>query len=598
MVVLRRLADALADGDRIYAVIRGWSVNNDGGRKVGFTAPGVQGQAAVIAEALASADLTAADIDYVEAHGTGTALGDASEIAALQQVFRGEQCLIGSIKTNLGHLDRAAGVTGLIKTSLALRNGEIPATRNLTEQNPQLRAGEAQLEVVTSLHSWPRSADRARRAGVSAFGIGGTNAHVVLEEAPVVSRPAADGPELLVWSARSAAAADELTELLAAHLVESDGQLADVAHTLQLGRRAFEHRRMLVANSPAEAAAGLRAGGPGTGTAGAGRIGLLIPGVAGAYPRVAADRYATEPVYRAAVEECSAIARDQGIAEDAIPAGFVADHALVRLLASWGIEPAVVSWHGAGGCLAAQLAGLLSLSDALALAHRLSTGAEVSGWLNGRLRSVEPAVELIDPSGQPIATGRATEPANWAAWLTAPAAAELTDCTVLSLGSADGLGLLPAGDEPAEAARLLAEAVGRLWLTGAPVDWAGYRAGRVAGKVGLPGYPFQRQRYWIAAPTTPAAKAASAAKPELAQGQDDHVQLLRPAWSPAPAAPEAADGGYLLIGDSGRARRPAGRGAAGGRRRGGGAGRRPAAAGRRQHHGAGSAAAGPAVRAC
>ena len=547
VVVLRRLSDALADGDQIYAVIRGWSVNNDGGRKVGFTAPGVQGQAAVIAEALASADLTAADIDYVEAHGTGTALGDASEIAALQQVFAGEQCLIGSIKTNLGHLDRAAGVTGLIKTSMALRNGEIPATRNLTEQNPQLRAGTARLEVVTSLHGWPRRPDRARRAGVSAFGIGGTNAHVVLEEAPVRERPATSAarPELLVWSARSAAAADELTERLGRHLAQSDDELADVAHTLQVGRRAFEHRRALVATSVTDAAAGLPAGQALAGIAGSARVGLLIPGTAGRYPAVAADRYAAEPGYRAAVDECTAIASELGIAS--APAGFVAEYALVRLLSSWGIEPAVVGWHGVGGSLAAHLAGLLTLPDALALAARLDTGADLTDWLGDRLRSAEPTVALVDPAGRPISAAQAIDPANWAGWLRSEIAAAdpfaEQDCTVLSLGSSDTLGLLPPTDEPADAALLLAEAVGRLWLAGAPVDWAGYRAGRDAGKVALPGYPFQRQRYWIAAPVVEPTSLPTTST------QDGHVQLLRPSWSEATLATGSVAGTYLLIGE-------------------------------------------------
>src|SRR5699024_9707868 len=161
---------------------------------------GVQGQAAVIAEALAAAGLEPADIDYVEAHGTGTALGDAAELAALQQVFTEQSVLIGSVKTNVGHLDRAAGVTNLIKAALALSNEEIPPTRNLSEPNPQLRAGNANLEVVTELTGWPRQDGRTRRAGVSAFGIGGTNAHVVLEEAPrIARREPPKRPALLVW---------------------------------------------------------------------------------------------------------------------------------------------------------------------------------------------------------------------------------------------------------------------------------------------------------------------------------------------------------------------------------------------------------------
>ncbi len=251
VVALRRLSDALEDGDRIYAVIRGWAVNNDAGRKVGFTAPGVQGQAAVIAEALAAAGLEPADIDYVEAHGTGTALGDAAELAALQQVFREQSVLIGSVKTNVGHLDRAAGVTNLIKAALSLRNEEIPPTRNLSEPNPQLHAGDADLQVVTELTGWPRQDGRSRRAGVSAFGIGGTNAHVVLEEAPRIARPEPSArPELLVWSARSASAADTMTTQLADALAEDgDVRLADVANTLQSGRQTFEHRRILVSST-------------------------------------------------------------------------------------------------------------------------------------------------------------------------------------------------------------------------------------------------------------------------------------------------------------------------------------------------------------
>ncbi|WP_030107602.1 beta-ketoacyl synthase N-terminal-like domain-containing protein, partial [Actinoalloteichus caeruleus] len=203
VVALRRLEDALADGDRVHAVIRGWAVNNDGSDKVGFTAPGVAGQAAVVAEALAAAGLEPADLDYLEAHGTGTPLGDAAEISAIQQVFdtEGVRLRIGSAKTNLGHLDRAAGVTGLIKTALALRHEEIPATLHLTTPNPQLARSGDRIRVVTDRQPWPRSS-RPRRAGVSAFGMGGTNAHVVLEE-PADTTPTAPLParrhQVLVW---------------------------------------------------------------------------------------------------------------------------------------------------------------------------------------------------------------------------------------------------------------------------------------------------------------------------------------------------------------------------------------------------------------
>ncbi len=310
VVALRRLEDALADGDRVYAVIRGWAVNNDGGRTAGFTAPSVQGQAAVIAEALASAGLTAADIDYVEAHGTGTALGDAVEIAALQQVFSGEECLIGSVKTNVGHLDRAAGVTGLIKTALALHHAEIPPTRNLADPNRQLRVGAARLEVVTRLTDWQRRSDRVRRAGVSAFGIGGTNAHVVLEEAPAILRPEpSPRPEVLVWSARSAAAADEMTQRLAGHLAAKPGALCDVAYTLQAGRRAFEHRRMLVASTGQDAVLRMREARVQSQREGRTdrQVGFLIAGTGEQYPGMAADMYRNEPSFAAVLDECRAI---------------------------------------------------------------------------------------------------------------------------------------------------------------------------------------------------------------------------------------------------------------------------------------------------
>ncbi len=409
VVALRRLEDALADGDRVYAVIRGWAVNNDGGRKVGFTAPGVQGQAAVIAEALSSADLSAADIDYVEAHGTGTALGDASELAALQQVFQGESTLIGSVKTNVGHLDRAAGVTGLIKAALGLRTGEIPPTRNLTEPNRQLKTGAAQLEVVTELRAWPSRPNRLRRAGVSAFGIGGTNAHVVLEEAPPVARPQpAPRPELLVWSARSAPAVDELTAALAGHLAGTADRLSDVAHTLQSGRRVFEHRRVLVATDTATASADLRAGTvlAATDSRADRPVGLLFAGTGEQYPGMAADLYATEPTFRAALDECRTILRERigvdpladalgergsaaGLAallgrESAAgspaeatrllqPATFAIGYAVGRLLLSWGVQPAVLAGYSVGEYVAACLAGVLSLPDALALvAYRAS----------------------------------------------------------------------------------------------------------------------------------------------------------------------------------------------------------------------------------
>ena len=263
-VVLKRLADAVRDGDRIYSVIRGTAINNDGGDKAGFTAPSVGGQAAVIARAHAAAGVSADTIGYVEAHGTGTSLGDPIEIAALTRAFRATTdatgfCRIGSVKTNIGHLDTGAGVAGLIKAALALDRGVIPPSLHFTAPNPQIDFARSPFVVNAALTAWPRTA-APRRAGVSSFGIGGTNAHAVLEEAPLVeSAPPSRAWQLLVLSARTRRALEMATVNLAQHLRENPGlNLADVAHTLQSGRRAFEHRRFVVARDAAEAARHLR----------------------------------------------------------------------------------------------------------------------------------------------------------------------------------------------------------------------------------------------------------------------------------------------------------------------------------------------------
>jgi acyl transferase domain-containing protein/acyl carrier protein len=523
VVALRRLADALADGDRVYAVLRGWAINNDAGRKVGFTAPGVHGQAAVIAEALAAAGLGPGDLDYVEAHGTGTALGDAAELAALQRVFSGEAVRIGSVKTNLGHLDRAAGVTGLIKTALALHHGEIPPTRNLTEPNPQLTASDAKLTVVTEPYPWPRG-ERPRRAGVSAFGIGGTNAHVVIEEAPPRTRPAASGrPELLVWSARSATAADRATDRLAGHLETAGDELSDVAHTLRSGRAAFQHRRMLVADSPQAAAALLRDGAVrGAVTQGTDRpVGFLISGTgdAGLIGELRRD----EQVFRDEFDRCQAILLELG-GDDPRPVSglpdttvFAAGYALAQLIRSWGIEPSVLVGQGVGEYVAACLSGVLSLRDALALVadrtENLRAPASFETALATALADEETMLLQLGPGVVPSYPSRV-------------------------------LPTMPAEGDPASAAAALAEAAGRLWLAGASIDWARYQADRPSRRVTLPGYPFQPERYWIDPPT-----AAAAPLPEPAA----EVELLTQAWHPADAAEEvpAISTHHVIIPDSG-----------------------------------------------
>ncbi|HEY2737472.1 MAG TPA: beta-ketoacyl synthase N-terminal-like domain-containing protein, partial [Thermoanaerobaculia bacterium] len=257
VVVLKRLADARADGDAIRAIVRGSAVNNDGADKIGYTAPGIAGQAAVIREALAVAGVSPDDIGYVEAHGTGTALGDPVEIAALTQAFRHGHgsdnnttrtgfCRLGSVKTNIGHLDTAAGMAGLIKTVLALENGQIPPSLHFETPNPGIDFAASPFTVNAALSPWPRGA-APRRAGVSSFGLGGTNVHVILEEAPPAqSSPSPSGDHLLVLSARSAAALETATDRLADHLRRHSESVSDIAYTLQTGRAELEHRRMVV----------------------------------------------------------------------------------------------------------------------------------------------------------------------------------------------------------------------------------------------------------------------------------------------------------------------------------------------------------------
>ncbi|HEX2201857.1 MAG TPA: type I polyketide synthase, partial [Longimicrobium sp.] len=296
VVVLRRLEDALADGDPVVAVIRGSALNNDGAAKVGYTAPSVEGQAEVVAEAQALAGVPADTITYVEAHGTGTELGDPIEVAALTQAFRAGTdrtgfCALGSVKTNLGHLDAAAGVTGLIKTSLALRHGEVPPSLHFERPNPQIDFAGSPFYVNDRLAKWSPPAGVPRRAGVSSFGIGGTNAHVVMEEAP----PRAPSPvpsraaQLLVLSARTETALEAMAERLRGHLeAHPEAALADVAWTLQRGRRAFAHRLAVVAHDPADAARALAGDRPSR--AASGRAGTRAPSVVFLFPGQGAQR--------------------------------------------------------------------------------------------------------------------------------------------------------------------------------------------------------------------------------------------------------------------------------------------------------------------
>ena len=310
-VVLRRLGDAIADGDHVWAVIKGSAINNDGSDKAGYLAPSVDGQARAIAEAHAVAGVNADTIGYVECHGTGTYLGDPIEVAALTQAFRETTdksgfCRIGSVKTNIGHLDTAAGVASLIKTSLALHHRQMPPSLGYEKPNPAIDFDTSPFRVNDRLSDFPALSGAPRRAAVNSLGVGGTNAHAVVEEAPArLPSQESDWPfQPIVLSARSKAALDDAGRNLAAHLrTHPEQPLADIAWTLKEGRRAFDRRRVLVAATHAEAADLLERGDTRrvfthTHLGDAPEVVFMFPGGGAQYAGMARDLYETEPVFR------------------------------------------------------------------------------------------------------------------------------------------------------------------------------------------------------------------------------------------------------------------------------------------------------------
>ncbi|MBV9773241.1 MAG: amino acid adenylation domain-containing protein, partial [Gemmatimonadetes bacterium] len=714
VVVLRRLADALADGDTIHAVIRGSAINNDGEQKVGYTAPSIQGQAEVVAEALARAGVDPATVGYVEAHGTGTELGDPVEVAALTQAFGAagaggearQYCALGSVKTNVGHLDSAAGVTGLIKAVLAVEHGEIPPTLHYTAPNPRIDFTSSPFFVNAELRRWGGDG-HPRRAGVSSFGIGGTNAHVVLEEAPPTEPSASGRPwQLLTLSARTPTALEAATDRLAAHLrAHPEQELADVAWTLQAGRRAFEHRRTVVARSREEAAAALEtrahdrvfgAAAPET----ARPVVFLFPGLGSHYPGMGRGLYETEPVFREAVDRCAEILRpylgldvrevlypDDAPAEAegafgidlramlgrapaaerpndpgdrlnrthlAQPALFVTEYALHRLWTEWGVRPAAMLGHSLGEWVAATVAGVWSLEDALMLVAERArlieslpeggmmginvpeeqvrpvlTGNLYVGALHGpAITVVSGPTDELDalqaevaargivwrrlpmrhafhtPLMEPVAEGlmallrrvemhapripfvsnvtgtwirpsEATDPAYWARHLCEPVRFSegvetlAGDGFRLMLESGPGHALrmlavqIPVWgeEEPTFVASLrhayerhpdpahVLGAAGRLWASGAAVDWRAMHAHERPRRVPLPTYPFERRRFWVE-PRAGALPAPRGGDP-LARKPDPADWLYLPGWkrAPLPGQSPAAPTEWLVLAD-------------------------------------------------
>ncbi len=399
VVVLKRLSDAVADRDTIHAVIRSSAMNNDGARKIGFTAPSVEGQFDVICDAHRRAGIDARSIGYVECHGTATPLGDPIEFAALDRAFRTSTddrgfCALGSAKANIGHLDAAAGVAGLIKAVLAVRDGIIPPLGHFVKANPLLDVAASPFTLGGEARAWPEAAT-PRRAGVSALGVGGTNVHVVVEQAitssAAMSSEPAVRPFILPIAARSASALRQSASALAACLADDETlDLGDVAHTLQIGRRHFDERTAVVCRSRKEAIEHLRkplatsvcAKGPDL------PVIFMIPGQGAQYHGMGRDLYRGEPVFRAIVDDGAQILKPHlgrdlrdvlfgDVASDpdlaaainatqfAQPSLFLISYATARLVNSWGIEPAAMIGHSIGELVCATLSGVISFKDAI-----------------------------------------------------------------------------------------------------------------------------------------------------------------------------------------------------------------------------------------
>jgi non-ribosomal peptide synthase protein (TIGR01720 family) len=542
VVVLKRVKDAIADGDCIYAVIKGAAINNDGSMKVGYTAPSVDGQAEAIAEAVMLAEVEPETISYIEAHGSGTALGDPIEIAALTKVFRASTekknfCAIGSVKTNIGHLDAAAGVAGLIKTALALKHQLIPPSLNFEQPNPQIDFANSPFYVNTKLTQW-KTGSTPRRAGVSSLGMGGTNAHMVLEEAPTLPASSPSRPwQLLVLSAKTESALETATQNLSQHLMlHPDLNLADVAYTLQVGRRDFSHRRILVCSDAQDAIDALNQQSSQRvltqfQESGTHSVAFIFPGEGALYVDMGKELYETEPMFREQVDRCclilrphleldlrSVIYKSESERESAVEklqqtcfaqsALFVIEYALAQLWMSWGISPQAMIGHGIGEYVAATLAEVFSLEDALALVAK-----EFSTELLQKIQLNSPTIPFIsNVSGTWITQAEAIDPNYWAQRQEAvrfnEGISELVKDTqriLLEIGCGETwnteeltvLTSIPHPHEQHSNVAFLLNTLGRLWMLGIKIDWSGFYANERRHRLPLPTYPFERQRYWL-----------------------------------------------------------------------------------------------------
>jgi iturin family lipopeptide synthetase A len=537
VVVLKRLSEARAHDDRLYAVVLGSAVNQDGASN-GITAPNPLAQEAVLEAAYRTAGVSPGLVRYVEAHGTGTKLGDPIEMKALAAVLArdrlpGDTCAVGSVKTNIGHLEAGAGIAGLIKVALALAHRQIPPSLHFETPNPYIPFDEIPLRVQRTLGAWPRGTSLSV-AGVSSFGFGGTNAHVVLAEAPE-PRPAppvtADRPaHLLCLSARSAEALNDLAARYALHLRDHPELPAgDVCHTAAVGRSHFKNRLAVVGESTSALGRILDAIAAGGETPGATwgevsgrrrpRVAFLFTEGVSSLARLRRQLYETQPTFREALERCADVLRCwpdtpglPALLGDGLPDGspvddptlFSVEFGLVELWASWGVAADAVMGHGVGEYVAACAAGVLGLEDGMRLAvargrlvrenpRCLSAAESALGELAAATAEVacgRPRIPLVSGATGRVVEGEAFRADEWLHGLEEPARLE-RGAEALRRRGYDVFLEIRLGTWAS-----LLTSLGELYVKGVPIDWEAFERGSGGRKLALPTYPFQRQRYW------------------------------------------------------------------------------------------------------
>jgi acyl transferase domain-containing protein/acyl carrier protein len=597
IVVLKRLSEARRDGDYIHAIIKGSAINNDGARKFGFTAPSVEGQATVISEVLTLTGIEPDSVTYIEAHGTGTPLGDPVEIAALTQSFREHTdkkgyCAIGSVKTNIGHTDAAAGAAGLIKTVLSLEHAKLPPSLYYEEPNPEIDFENSPFFVNTQLREWARNG-KPRRAGVSSFGIGGTNVHLIVEEAgPREVSGKSREFSLLLLSAKTPTALQTAGQNLADHLQKNPGlNLADVAFTLQAGRKAFNCRRAIVCHNVEEALEQLSAPSPQNPInpfpeERALPVIMLFPGD-GVHVNLGRAVYEEEKIFRKYVDECcEALKTKSGIDlaralypvdSDSLAANvqfvdpavsktalFVVEYALARLLLKWGIQPEILLGEGVGELVAACVAEVLPPEEALELIvvhEKAQAEGEESLF---KYKQLVKRIEFKPPKYQWLSSVTG----DWVTEADATGAGDSIDqwhCRskmtqvlsqllkekegiFLEVGAANTIGIQPVLETqlvksllaPQNAKdndnRALIESVAQLWIVGNVINWNEFYAGERRFRLPLPTYPFERQSYWLEFGTSQTLAPASEVTVASAQSVEP---------SPEPLRNEVADWCYI-----------------------------------------------------